>query len=79
MPSKSPDELKAILRAMTQKGGVERGEKEKQKSDSLKSALSGIDKHQEPNTKNQKELQSPSKQPYEVSEDALRSILKGDT
>ena len=74
MPSKSPDELKAILRAMTQKGGVERGEKEKQKSDSLKSALSGVGAQPE-----RPPQQSLPKQPYEVSEDALRSILKGDT
>ncbi len=86
--SKSPDELKAILRSMTQKTGVERVEKEKQKDASLKGALADVlERSMQKAVGGRQEMPIPSpaaepprvgKIPYEVSEETLKNVLKGD-
>ncbi len=74
-PSKSPDELKAILRSMTQKTGVEREQKEKQKDESLKSTLAEVLKKAPQPAPT---VPSGSHKPFEVSEETLKNALKGD-
>ena len=69
--AKTPEDLKAILRSMTAKNGAEREKKQEQRQQSLKGALTDVI------TRNQQQKQ-PEKQPFEVPEDALRKILKGD-
>ncbi len=61
---KSASDLKDILRKMTEKNGTEKEQKQTQSSQSLKGALS--------------EIISKEKQPFEVPEDTLRTILKGE-
>lgn len=89
--TKSPDDLKAILRNMTAKTGVEKEKKQTEQNQSLKGALATVlQKSQQappvvqPPTPNiqpaSQELQrgEQPKQPFEVPEDALRKVLKGD-
>jgi hypothetical protein len=61
---KSADDLKTILRNMTAKTDVEREQKQTQNKQSLKGTLADVI--------------SKNKQPFEVSEDKLRDVLKGD-
>ena len=83
-PQKSSDDLKAILRKMTEKSGVEKEKKQSEHQQSLKVALSEVLKKsepasQEPQRGEQKtENDVQKKQPFEVSEDKLREVLKGD-
>jgi len=102
-PTKSPEDLKAILRTMTVKTGVEKEQKETQNKQSLKGALADVlTRNQQPlappQVEPQKETAFPvphgtptgipatqsgfpvkEKKPFEVSEDALRKVLKGET
>jgi Type IV secretion-system coupling protein DNA-binding domain len=89
MPStKSPDDLRAILRAMTAKNGAEKEQKQAQNQQSLKGTLADV------LGKSKQEIQKPpqmpkpaapeaprseEKQPFEVPEDALRKVLKGES
>ena len=61
---KSADDLKTILRNMTAKTNVDREQKQTQNKLSLKGTLADVI--------------SKNKQPFEVSEDKLRDVLKGD-
>ena len=87
--TKSPEDLKAILRTMTTKGSAEREQKQTQNQQSLKGALAGIleknEKTESPvAVKPSREIPVPpltpqEKKPFEVPEDALRKILKGES
>jgi len=106
-PTKSPEDLKAILRNMTVKTGVEQEKKQVQNQQSLKGALAEVLKNSEQKTvdnrpeeqKTQEKLkpveaQSPREEkkprreavgeptrasaPFEVPEEALRKVLKGE-
>lgn len=63
-PQKTAEDLKTILRNMTAKAGVEKEQKQTQNQQSLKGTLTDV--------------LSKNKQPFEVSEDKLRDVLKGD-
>ncbi|HUY05330.1 MAG TPA: type IV secretion system DNA-binding domain-containing protein [Candidatus Paceibacterota bacterium] len=102
-PTKSPDDLKAILRTMTAKTSAEREQKQTLNQQSLKGALAGV--LEKSGRKEEArpavppvpaapapaaaeppraELPVPTpppaqKKPFEVPEDTLRKILKGDT
>lgn len=75
-PTKSADDLKAILRTMTAKNGAEKEQKQTQHKESLKGALAEVlvkkDALPPP-------VPNAEKKPFEVSEDALRKVLKGET
>ncbi len=74
-PQKSAEDLKSILRNMTTKNSVEKEKNQVQNQQSLKGALADVI------TRNQQPIQSEppkGKQPFEVSEDALRKVLKGE-
>ncbi|MCR4275968.1 MAG: hypothetical protein NUV90_01115, partial [Candidatus Parcubacteria bacterium] len=74
-PTKSADDLKAILRNMTAKSGAEREQKQSQNQQSLKGTLAGVlQKTEHPPAPQAVE----AKKPFEVSEDALRKVLKGE-
>ncbi|MEK7086408.1 MAG: TraM recognition domain-containing protein, partial [Patescibacteria group bacterium] len=106
--TKSPDDLKSILRSITTKTAVEREEKQTNNQQSLKGALADVltrnqsasmpDKQRErPKTAvaetsyplphrvptgipaTQSGFPAQEKGPFEVPEDALRKILKGET
>jgi len=62
--AKSAEDLKTILRNMTAKTDVEREQKQTQNKQSLKGTLADVI--------------SKNKQPFEVSENDLRKVLKGD-
>ncbi len=96
--SKSPDELKAILRSMTQKTTVEREQKVVDRSSSLKGTLADVlERSMQRRSEvpggvkavgGRQEMQKPTpaipptpraeKVPYEVSEETLKNVLKGD-
>ena len=97
-PTKSPEDLKAILRTMTTKTGVEKEQKKSEQQQSLKGALAEVleKSKQEAGGKRQEEQKpaaappprenppvapatSETTRPFEVSEDTLRKVLKGDT
>ncbi len=69
--AKTSEDLKAILRSMTAKNGAEKEKKQEQRQQSLKGALTDVI------TRNQQQKQ-PEKQPFEIPEDTLRKVLKGD-
>lgn len=74
-PTKSPDDLKAILRTMTTKSGAEKEQKQTQHKESLKGILADVlAKSTPPPT-----LPNVEKKPFEVSEEALRKVLKGES
>jgi hypothetical protein len=100
-PTKSPEDLKAILRTMTAKTGAEQQQKKSGQQQSLKGALADVlarstppsprpePKKPEPvavpaSTKETHSAPPPvspqqeGKKPFEVSEDALRKVLKGE-
>lgn len=72
-PQKSAEDLKAILRKMTEKSGVEKEKKQEEKQHSLKGALTTA-------LQNPVAVKPPQeeKKPFEVPEDKLREVLKGD-
>ena len=61
---KSAEDLKTILRNMTNKSSVEKEKKQVEHQQSLKGTLADVI--------------AKNKQPFEVSEDKLRGVLKGD-
>jgi hypothetical protein len=88
---KSPDDLKAILRTMTTRTNVEREQKETQNKQSLKGALADVltrnypiprpPQHTPPLSQTSeppKREMREEKHPFEVPEDALRKVLKGE-
>lgn len=91
--TQSPEDLKAILRTMTTKTTVEREQKKTHNQESLKGALASVlgkaDKAPPPappkREESRKEEQPPvskssdtKKGPFEVPEDTLRKVLKGE-
>ena len=76
--TKSPDDLKAILRNMTAKTSVEKEKKQTEKQQSLKGALADVLAKNPPVPTASTFTPAPAKQPFEVSEDKLRGVLKGD-
>ncbi|MFA7302344.1 MAG: type IV secretory system conjugative DNA transfer family protein [Candidatus Paceibacterota bacterium] len=90
--SKSPEDLKAILREMTAKGSAEKRQVQTHKEQSLKGALAGVLSQAAPRQAPTQKVpsvpppapatsqSSPGKAsaPYEVSEEMLRKVLKGD-
>ncbi len=89
-PSKSAEDLKSILRTMAAKTGAEKEKKQEQQQQSLKGALAEVlqKNKQEAPPKEQKvesrkqEMPKPAaeeKKPFEVPEDALRNVLKGES
>ncbi len=88
--NKSVDDLKSILRAMTAKSGVEGKEREKRQHQSLKGALDTVltkDSRQPvrlaETSKRPQRSSEPSdegkEKPFEVPENVLRKVLKGET
>ena len=91
-PTKSADDLKAILRTMTAKSGAEKEQKKSQHQQSLKGTLAEVLQKSVQKTVNSaqemskpQEVQRPApaepareKKPFEVSEDELRKVLKGE-
>jgi len=88
--TKSSDDLKAILRTMTAKTGMEREEKQLQNKQSLKGALSEVlekagDNPLVSGTEDKQKVQKPvaespiEKKPFEVPESTLRKVLKGES
>jgi len=89
---KSADELKNILRTMTTKTGAEREQKKSEHQQSLKGALAEVlQKSAQPTADSQQQEQpekpvavkppqkAGEKKPFEVPEDALRKVLKGES
>ncbi|MEK7515777.1 MAG: hypothetical protein AAB555_02515, partial [Patescibacteria group bacterium] len=72
VPTKSAEDLKTILRNMTAKSGAEKEKKQEQSQRSLRGALSEALKPVAV------EPPQGEKRPFEVSEDKLRDVLKGD-
>jgi len=85
--TKSADDLRAILRSMTAKNCAEREQKQTQHHQSLKGTLSEIlekntptpQKLQQDEKKIEEKKSFEQKQPFEVPEDALKKVLKGET
>ena len=86
-PTKSSDDLKAILRTMTTKNGAEKEQKQTQHKESLKGVLSEVlGKSKQQAVSSKPEMPKPvvveppqEKKPFEVSEEALRKVLKGES
>jgi len=91
-PTKSAEDLKSILRTMTTKNSAEKEQKQTQHQQSLKGALAAVleKSKQEPQSPQAKtpEGRSPDasvaeafreKKPFEVPEEALRKVLKGES
>ena len=92
MVTKGPDDLKAILRSMATATSSEREQKQSKEQQSLKGALADVlsrgepqkpaeQKRSEAAMPNQKSPLPPKeeKQPFEVPEDALRKVLRGES
>ena len=90
--TKSPEDLKAILRTMTTKTGAEREQKQMENKQSLKGALAEVlgkgtvppipakaPEGRLPDTPSSEASRTPDKKPFEIPEDTLRKVLKGDT
>ncbi len=86
--TKSPEDLKAILRSMTAKTTKEKEQKQTSNQQSLKGALADVLKKSEQTAESSRqEMPKPAttepprreNQPYEIPEDTLRSVLKGDS
>jgi hypothetical protein len=84
---KSAEDLKTILRNMTAKNLAEKEKKQTEHQQSLKGTLSSVLQNSQQTTANKQQPQRPAaaeppraeeKKPFEVSEDALRKVLKGD-
>ncbi|MFA5998206.1 MAG: type IV secretion system DNA-binding domain-containing protein [Candidatus Paceibacterota bacterium] len=84
-PTKSAEDLKAILRTMTAKSGAEKEKKQEQNQQSLKGALAEVLEKSKPAAAEPLRAIPPpavpvqeEKKPFEVSEDSLRKVLKGE-
>ena len=88
--SKSTEDLKAILRKMTEKSGAEREQKQSKNQQSLKGTLAEVlEKSEQKVAGSMQEMPKPvevkppqkmeEKKPFEVPEDALRKVLKGES
>ena len=91
VPNKSNEDLKSILRTMTAKNGAQNEQKKSEQQGSLKGALAdALAKNQPSATPPQRPppaapvapappAQTSEKKPFEVPEEALRKVLKGET
>jgi energy-coupling factor transporter ATP-binding protein EcfA2 len=87
-PPKSTEDLKTVLRTMVAKTAGEREEKQSKSQHSLKSALADVlgknaqsaaaEPPREHLPKPSPQLPSPEKKPFEISEEALRKVFKGE-
>jgi energy-coupling factor transporter ATP-binding protein EcfA2 len=76
--TKSPEDLKAILRTMTAKTSAERVQVDTDKQRSLKGALAQVLAKEQQKPPAKEPTPSPQeKKPFEVPEQALRDVLKG--
>ncbi|MEK7114128.1 MAG: type IV secretion system DNA-binding domain-containing protein [Patescibacteria group bacterium] len=74
-PLKSAEDLKSILRNMTAKSDAEKGKKRTDNQQSLKGTLADVLQKSKPTAA----AEPPrTDRPFEVSEDKLRDVLKGD-
>lgn len=88
-PQKSAEDLKAILRTMAAKTGVEKEQKQTQQQQSLKGALASVlENSKQKAVGSTQEIQKPAatssprtseKSPFEVPEDTLRKVLEGES
>ena len=80
-PAKSAEDLKSILRTMTAKTSVEKEQKQTHNQQSLKGALADVLKkdEQKPAAAEPPRAEVPANQPFEVPEDALRKVLRGES
>ncbi|MFH1178302.1 MAG: type IV secretion system DNA-binding domain-containing protein [bacterium] len=88
--TKSTEDLKTILRTMTTKNSAEKDQKQTQHQQSLKGALAEVLEKSKQETQNKQqatqmsEVGAPTesvegeKKPFEVPEEALRKVLKGE-
>ncbi|MHB8913408.1 MAG: type IV secretory system conjugative DNA transfer family protein [Minisyncoccota bacterium] len=82
--TKSPEDLKAILRTMTIKTGAEREQKQTENKQSLKGALAEVLEKNKgsaaaaPPRPVPPAPAAPARQPFEVPEAELRKVLKGE-
>ena len=82
MVTKGPDDLKAILRSMATATSSEREQKQSREQQSLKGALADVLSRGEPQKPAEQKSPLPpkeEKQPFEVPEDALRKVLRGES
>ena len=80
-PSKSAEDLRSILRAMTSQKSTEDKKKESEHKQSLQGVLTKAMGNSEQKTENRHQGPQPSapaSRPYEVPEDALRDVLSGE-
>ncbi|HET9641456.1 MAG TPA: type IV secretion system DNA-binding domain-containing protein [Candidatus Paceibacterota bacterium] len=84
-PTKSADDLKAILRTMTAKEGAEREHKASTQKQTLKGTLADVLARSAPAPESPKPVEKSrdtrpeqGARPYEISEERLRSVLKGE-
>ncbi|OGG40604.1 hypothetical protein A2118_02000 [Candidatus Kaiserbacteria bacterium GWA2_50_9] len=88
-PTKTAEDLKAILRTMTTKSGKEKEIKQEQHQQSLKGALTSVLQNSQQPAEKPMAAQPPrenpplaatatGERPFEVSEEELRKVLKGD-
>ncbi len=85
-PTKSADDLKSILRTMTVKTSAEKEQKKSEHQQSLKGALANVLAKNTTTAAPSPTVPSPAtphtqsieKKPFEVSEDALRKVFKGE-
>ncbi len=85
-PTKSPDDLKSVLRTMVAKTSVEREETKTKNQQSLKGALASVLEKNEPSRELKPAAALPpressppvEKKPFEIPEADLRKVLRGD-
>ncbi|MFZ2500785.1 MAG: type IV secretion system DNA-binding domain-containing protein [Minisyncoccia bacterium] len=78
--TKSPDDLKAILRTMTAQVSTERVQKEQSHKQSLKGALTEVlEKSAQKSVEVKPPPMTEEKKPFEIPEDTLRKVLKGES
>jgi hypothetical protein len=83
--TKSAEDLRSILRNMTAKSGAEKEKKQTEHQQSLKGVLAEVVTRNQPTQQPSPVAQSvkkseppQAKRPFEVPEDALRKVLRGE-
>lgn len=95
LPQKTADDLKSILRAMTEKNNTDTGKKKDNQKQSLRGALAGVLIKHPPAPRQEPEATRPAEEvavpnttvsvedtatkPFEVPEEKLRKVLKGES
>ena len=76
---KTSEELREILRTLTAKNTKEKEQKQTHNQQSLKGTLAEVlEKNKQETSNNTRPEPSPEKKPFEVSQDALQKVLKGE-